>query len=483
LVLYLGILLVSTVGVSLWVGQLIEAGIVSRTGAVTALYVDSVIGPHLQSMQGHTQPSGADTASINAVLGQTDLGRSVVSFKVWAPDGTVAWASNADLVGRKFAVDADLAASLAGEVTADVSGLDAEENVLERQRWSRLLQVYVPVRADGTGTIIAAAEFYLLPDAVDAQVAEARTSAWLVILVAAAVGFLAVAVVARRWGRTIGRQDAQLRGQVVTLTALVDEVQQLHERLGDAARRTVEAGIEERRRISSDLHDGPIQGMALGLLRLDALQSRGHDDPRTADDRNVEVAAVRDVVADALGDARGIASGLQLPRLEGLTLSETLTAAVEEHRRRSGRAVALDDELEGDAPLVVKIAVFRTLQEALSNATRHGRGEAMAVRGWVDDGRVHVEVSDRGPGFEATVPGRGLGLDGMRDRAALLGGSVAVESEIGRGTVVRLALPLDPASPHHEVAAAEPPDNGGWSSGVAPLGWGSEAPPFTADPA
>ena len=78
LVLYLGILLVSTVGVSLWVGQLIEAGIVSRTGAVTALYIDSVIGPHLQSMQGHTQPSGADTASINAVLGQTDLGRSVV---------------------------------------------------------------------------------------------------------------------------------------------------------------------------------------------------------------------------------------------------------------------------------------------------------------------------------------------------------------------------------------------------------------------
>jgi signal transduction histidine kinase len=153
---------------------------------------------------------------------------------------------------------------------------------------------------------------------------------------------------------------------------------------------------------------------------------------------------------EALTDMRSIAAGLRSPELEGARPEEIVRRAVADHERRSGTGVTVDVEgVPETAPLATKIAMYRILSEALSNAARHGGGADVRVRvSRTDDGFVLVEVADAGPGFDAAAsPGSNrLGLAGMRERTELLGGRFELESAPGSGTSVRARLPLTDAS-------------------------------------
>ena len=322
-----------------------------------------------------------------------------------------------------------------------MSQLTADENAIERLRWTRLVQTYVPIRADGSGTILASAEFYQLPDALDAEVGAARLRAWEVVLLAAVASYLLVGFVVQRAASTIGRQRQRLLDQVEELSSLFHEVTNLNERLHVAAAQTIEVATQERRRISADMHDGPIQAMALAMLRLESFEDSeaqpGHDDPR--------IGSAHEAIRTRSGELRQIAAGLRLPDLAPLSVGEVIHRAVDYHERRSLARVETDVvDLAVEAPLAVKIALFRGLEEGLSNATRHGQGVGLAVHASREDGLVHVEIADGGPGFKPDAPrSGGLGLTGMEERAALLGGSFAIDSQPGAGTRVRITLPLE----------------------------------------
>jgi signal transduction histidine kinase len=225
---------------------------------------------------------------------------------------------------------------------------------------------------------------------------------------------------------------ATIKLQVTELSRLLEENGQLNDRLRCAAVRA--AGLNEQalRRIGGDLHDGPGQALALALMRLEAVDG-------------ADVEGIRSVVQDALAELRSIASGLRLPELRDLSVANVVERAVRDHERRSGAPVRLSlSELPKEAAVSVKIALFRALQEALSNATRHGGGADVSVCAWVADEWLCLTVADRGPGFAAAhVERKGrLGLASMRERAELLGGRFQVESAPGRGTAVHLCWPL-----------------------------------------
>jgi signal transduction histidine kinase len=183
------------------------------------------------------------------------------------------------------------------------------------------------------------------------------------------------------------------------------------------------------RRIGSDLHDGPAQTLALALLRIDELEG-------------AEV--VSDAVSSALGDLRLIASGLRSPAFDPLSPRDVVERAVREHERRTGATVSVSAaDAPADAPVVTKIGLYRVLQEALSNATRHAGAAPIEVELTRAGDGVRLEVRDRGPGFDplAVRPGA-LGIAGMRERAELLGGTFDVGPRDAGGTVVRLTLPV-----------------------------------------
>jgi signal transduction histidine kinase len=421
-----------------WIGHQIESSVLDRTAGITALYVDSVLGPNLQALAHDDRwLTAADTAALNRLVSTTGLGQGVVLFKIWSLDGRVLYSPDQSVVGRQFPVDSGLERASQGEVAADISNLDDPENIDERQQFGRLVQVYAPVRQDSDGRVIAVDEFYLLPDALEADISDAQRRSWGVVAGIGLLTYLLLAGVVKRGSDTIRHQQVELQRRL-------DQNLRLHERVRQAAGRSTALNEEALRRISADLHDGPGQALALALLRLDSLQTPCGDSAgcarTTADFKTVHTA-----VRDALSELRGISAGLRLPELEQLSLAEVATRAIDDHQRRSG--VRVDRHLEDlpvQAPLPVKIALLRTLQEALSNATRHGEATDIRVDLGVQHDTLVLSVSDRGPGFDplGIKPSGRLGIAGMRERAQLLGGSFEIQSTPGSGATVTVAWPL-----------------------------------------
>ena len=183
--------------------------------------------------------------------------------------------------------------------------------------------------------------------------------------------------IVKRGSDTIKRQELALTRQVAELTVLLDQNAELSDRVLSAAERSTTLNERSMRRVSSDLHDGPGQMLSLALLRLDGLQKRAErgDPPTPTSSREVE-----QILQEAMTDMRSVAAGLRVPELAPMDVEAVASRAVQDHERRSGAAVTLRTrELPADVPLPVKIALFRALQESLSNATRHGGGQAMSV--------------------------------------------------------------------------------------------------------
>jgi signal transduction histidine kinase len=427
-----------------WLGNQIQTSVLNRTAVITSLYVDSVLSPHLQTLSTSTELGPEEVAYLDNLIAQTALGQDVVVFKVWSPDGRVLYSPDRRLMGRQFPVDQFLARALEGDVTAEISDLDEPENEYERAGWSRLIEVYEPVRATLTGKVIAATEFYLLPDALEADIARAQLRAWVVVSVSGLLTYLLLAGIVKRGSDTIRTQHQRLQQQVRELQRVLDQNARLHERVRQAAGRTTALNEQALRRISADLHDGPGQTLALALLRLESLQ-QACKEPACALHNTPDFAVVEGAVRDALSEVRAISAGLRSPALAPLSVAEVAQRAIADHERRSGTVVERRfGRLPDQAPLAVKIGLLRTLQEALSNATRHAGGLDVTAAVWAEDGLLRLEVSDRGPGFDPVAAERSgrLGLAGMRERAELLGGSFEVKTAPGQGTLVSASWPL-----------------------------------------
>jgi signal transduction histidine kinase len=430
----LAILLAGGLLIGIWVGDQLERGIIARTASITALYVESFIQPEVDSLAAGGQLAENQIRALDTLLGATSLGDRIVSLRIWLPDGSVAYSPDPSLIGQRFPVEGGLADALSGQVVAELTNLEASENVRERGRFDHLIEMYVPVHESGTGRIVAVAEFYQLPEALDQEVADARLQTWLFVGAAVLASWLLLYGIVRGASGTIARQQRTLEAQVEDLSSLLAQNAALHSRVSAAAERTTTLNERALKRISADLHDGPAQMLSLALLRMDG----------TPGEATPDQAAVASAVRDALTEMRGIAAGLRLPELEHTSVEETAHRAIDDHRRRTG--VTVEEHLEGlpaRSPLPVRIALYRALQELLSNATRHGSGTIGVV---LTGGPVlRLEVSDEGPGFDPSRVGTPdhLGLAGVREQAELLGGGFDVGRTDHGNTVVRVWWPVN----------------------------------------
>jgi signal transduction histidine kinase len=448
LLLSLVILLTGMLVIGLWIGERIELAVTNRTAAVTALYVDSFVSPHLQPLADNDDLQVADLGALDRLLARTKLGQQIVSFKVWSPEGEILYSPNSDLVGQQYPISDDLARALAGEVNSAVSDLTEAENVYESQQWDELIETYAPIRLDSTGRVVAVSEFYQTPEALLAEIQAAKFRSWLVVGSATLVVYLLLAGMIGRASNLILAQQAELEDKVVQLNAMLAEIQTLQRRIRGAAARTTALSEQFLQRISADLHDGPAQNMSLGLLRLGALVKVCGECPETMTagqpvSRDLET--VQTALASALADVRAIAEGLQLPEVEGLSLEETAKRVVRDFERLTGGKVDLDvKKIPGETPLPVRITLYRLLQEALSNGYRHANGVAQRVSLSEQDGELWVDVQDGGLGIDQDAPPENgsLGLTGMRERVELLGGEFEVESAPQQGTSIRARMPL-----------------------------------------
>ncbi|MBK8905264.1 MAG: sensor histidine kinase [Anaerolineaceae bacterium] len=439
------VMLGGMVGIGLWISQQIETAVTNRTAAVTALYVDSYISPHLQGLADGRNQSGVDVAALERLLIDTSLGTQIVSFKVWSPDGIVLYATNADLIGQQFPIEDGLAAAFNGEVVTEVSNLDKPEQALERERYGTLIETYAPSRDAGSDTIIAVSEFYQTSAGLEAEIRAAQYRSWLVVAAVMVGLYLLLNGMVGRASNTIVSQQNELKANVTRLNELLEQNEVLNGRVRRAAARTTALNEKNLRRISADLHDGPAQDLALALLRLESLsEAVAEAKPEVSRDfRTVQVAT-----ESAMAELRTISAGLRLPEIAPIGLADTIHRAVRDFEQKTNCEVTLTlGSLPEQAPLPVKITVYRVLKESLANSFRHAGGAGLSVQAYVtneENGELVVEIADTGLGFDwqETAVHQRLGLVGMRERVELLGGQFHLYSAVGHGTTIRAILPL-----------------------------------------
>jgi signal transduction histidine kinase len=208
----------------------------------------------------------------------------------------------------------------------------------------------------------------------------------------------------------------------------------------------IDAQEAERARVARDLHDQIGQSLTSVLLGLRLVEdSLARPDPDVEDCRQ-RTAEVRGLVADALREARTLAFDLRPTVLDDLGLVAALRRLVEEVGARNAPTVDLATHgLDEDTRLAAELetVVYRVVQEALTNVVRHADASSASVVIARDGDRLRAVVEDDGRGFELTAARRAsLGLGGMTERAALVGGSLEIDSAAGRGTTVRLEVPI-----------------------------------------
>jgi len=427
--------------VGLLVTSQIEEGVTRNSAATTALYVDSVIAPLLPDMQRNRVLGDGVTRALDETLGQGALGNRLASFRLWGPDGTVLYARDKSLVGRRFEAGEDLEAAWAGGIVANFDRDGAIENAASSAGGQPLLQIFNPVLQPWSGEVVAVSEFHEIATEFQSNLRSAVVRSWLAVALATLGFFLALSTIVLRGSRTIGEQSRALEERVGELSEALAQNRALRLRVERASQRATAFNEQFLRRIGADLHDGPAQLLAFAALRLD---SAAVADSPPGERREREIGSIKSSLDEAMREIRHICNGLVLPHIEAAALPDILKLAAGAHEQRTGSPVELSQS--GDAaPLSApaKICIYRFVQEALNNGYRHGGGAKQRVRQTSRDGRVVIEVSDGGPGFDpARMRPEGLGLAGLRQRVESLGGRFDLESSAA-GTTVTMSLDSD----------------------------------------
>jgi signal transduction histidine kinase len=225
-----------------------------------------------------------------------------------------------------------------------------------------------------------------------------------------------------------------------TLAARAAIAVDLSERVSrDAVRRVVEAQEAERKRLARELHDETGQALTSILLGLKPLeQSLASAESREA------VAAVRELVVSTLQNVRRLAVELRPSALDDFGLVPALERLAATFAEHTGTGVDLEARLGEDRlPSEVETTLYRIVQEGLTNVVKHAQAGRVSITLTRGHGSVVAVVEDDGRGFDPTTSREdGLGIVGMRERVALVGGRLSVEASPGAGTTLVAEVPL-----------------------------------------
>jgi hypothetical protein len=451
------VLLIGMLGMGTWLSRASEQRLIDHEGELYALYVDSVVSDHLQSVAGGGWLTEADIVALDKLLHQTSLGKRVAAFKLWSRDGRVLYGTDLTAIGTRSEPGPALAAAFRGETQSRWSAPDDEQRRIAGAAGPALIEIYAPVREPKTQSILAVSQISETNDVLARAVGMARLQTWAAVIAVTTVMFLLLAALIRRASNPVVTQQKQLREKVSQLTILLAQNEEIHERVARAAERATALNERFLHRAAADLHDGPGQGVALAMMRLETL-SEVCRACRSAVGSGGETVAtqfsmLQQGLSSSLQDMRSILKGLRLPNIEGMSLADIARRVVRNYERTSGANVKLTlNSVPDDAPLPVKITLFRLLQESLANGFRHGGAVNQCVMLDTSDSQLRVEVRDEGRGFDpAAAPTEDhLGLEGMRERVEVLRGTFFVWSAVGQGTIVRADLPLGRALKTHD---------------------------------
>ena len=190
------------------------------------------------------------------------------------------------------------------------------------------------------------------------------------------------------------------------------------------------------------MHDDFVQRLALLAIQLDEVQ---RDIPDSGSEIGRRIGDLRNQTTDITNDVQLLSHELHSSKLQSLGI----VGATKNFCREFGepQRVEIDfqsHEMPAALPTDLSLPLFRTLQEALRNATKHSGGSSFEVKLWGSAEDIQLTIIDRGVGFdlEAATKGTGLGLTSMQERLRLVGGELSINSRSKRGTTIHARVPL-----------------------------------------
>jgi len=225
------------------------------------------------------------------------------------------------------------------------------------------------------------------------------------------------------------------------ISTLAVRLNQMAEQLQQFLKRSQEMAVsEERNRLARDLHDSAKQEALAASFHLGTALALFERDPQSAKNHLIEADSLVDSVRVELTD---LIHELRPPSMDGVRFDETLNEYIIEWAHQSGIEATLKVNGFIDLPLEIKQAIYRIMQEALANVTKHSSAQSVDVTLRFSDHSVEFCLNDDGVGFDVLQQYDGMGLDSMRERVESLQGDFSIQSEPGRGTKICITIPIE----------------------------------------
>jgi len=297
-----------------------------------------------------------------------------------------------------------------------------------------------------TGRSIVVDDYQTYARAVPAFVQAGLASVVAVPIMSGESTFGALSLLSLNKAKGFSHRDVAILTGIGRQAGIAIENAYLYENMRFYARRITQAQENERRRIARELHDDTIQSLIVLSRRLEAMATSGERLPEAAAQR---IRELQELTGDVIQRVRRFSQDLRPSILDDLGLLPTLEELTADLNRQTGlqaefRVLGAKRRLSSE----VELALFRIAQEALSNVRKHAQATRVITTVELTDSAVRMTVQDDGKGFKPPVltehlaaMGK-LGLVGMYERARLLGGTLVVESEPGRGTKVIVNVPI-----------------------------------------
>ena len=229
-------------------------------------------------------------------------------------------------------------------------------------------------------------------------------------------------------------------GGILIFAEDITHRKEMEDAISGMSRKLIESQEQERARIGRELHDDINQRLAMLAVELEQLQ----DNPTDVPGRLQEL---RKQTIEISNDVQALSHELSSSKLEYLGAIKGMKSWCEEFAERQGIQVEFkSSEVQTSIAPEIGLCLFRVLQEALHNVSKHSGARRVEVKLREDSGDIHLVISDSGRGFdsEAAMQGRGLGLASMRERVRLVNGTITIESTLEGGTTIHVCVPLTP---------------------------------------